>query len=230
MVARLRAGRASSVPTRAASPPTNPSADAEQAYCSGAVRRLAAHCLLGSMAAHRATAKPWQSWFALPTAFAAGLLLGGCLTPTPYGSDTERPQLNSTATQHLKTPHSAARFRFVALSDSHDAYDELGDAVTAINHMPDVDFVVHAGDVSDYGLAQEYEWNARALSGLRVPGFVVIGNHDAISNGKAVYRDLYGPFDFFLPLRSLQVRVLQLECSGVRRSGAGSRVVRDRAF
>lgn len=122
--------------------------------------------------------------------------LGGCLIPTPYGSDVDQRQLNDAAIRSLPAPASPERFRFVALSDSHDAYDELQQAVIAINRIPDVEFVVHAGDISEYGLAQEYEWTARALAGLRVPAFVVIGNHDAISNGKAVYRNLYGPFDF----------------------------------
>ncbi|HVY32272.1 MAG TPA: metallophosphoesterase [Polyangiaceae bacterium] len=133
---------------------------------------------------------PWLA------AFATGLSLTGCMTPTPFGSDVDQHELNTTASQRLKTPRSADSIRFVALGDSHDAYDELWEAVAVINRIADLDFVVHAGDISDYGLAQEYQWSARALSGLRVPAFVVIGNHDAISNGKAVYRDLYGPFDF----------------------------------
>lgn len=128
----------------------------------------------------------------------AGSALSGCMTPTPYGADVDEQQLNKVASQNLQKPRSPERLRFVALGDSHDAYDELWDTVGAINQLPDVDFVVHAGDISDYGLAQEYEWSGRALSGLRVPAFVVIGNHDAISNGKAIYRKLYGPFDFSL--------------------------------
>jgi hypothetical protein len=129
-------------------------------------------------------------------ACATGLMLGGCMTPTPFGDDVDEHQLNRAAIRSLQGPPSSERFRFVALGDSHDAYDELSQAVTVINRLPDVGFVAHAGDVSQYGLAQEYEWNARALSGLRIPALVAIGNHDAISNGPAVYRELYGPFDF----------------------------------
>lgn len=133
---------------------------------------------------------PWK------VALSTGLFLTGCMTPTPFGSNVEQHNLNGAAVRSLATPTSPERLRFVALGDTHDAYDELWDAVAAINRLPDVSFVVHTGDVSSYGLAQEYEWSARALSGLRVPAFVVVGNHDAISSGKAVYQELYGAFDF----------------------------------
>jgi len=139
---------------------------------------------------------PLPPW---PWAASVGCLaLSGCMTPTPFGSDVDQHGLNAAALRRLSTKDPSERLRFVALGDTHDAYDELLDAVDAINRLPDVDFVVHAGDVSDYGLRQEFEWTERALSGLRVPVLVVIGNHDALSDGKAVYRELFGPFDFSL--------------------------------
>lgn len=134
----------------------------------------------------------------LAAALAGCLALGACMTPTPFGSDVDQRGLNAAALERLNDPSSSDRLTFVALGDSHDAYDELLDAVEAINRMPDVSFVVHTGDVSNYGLRQEFEWTERALSRLRVPALVVIGNHDALSDGKAVYRELFGPFDFSL--------------------------------
>ncbi len=77
-----------------------------------------------------------------------------CMTPTPFGADVDNHALNASALRSLGAPRSPERIRFVALGDSHDAYDELWEATAAINRVADVDFVVHAGDVSDSGLAQ----------------------------------------------------------------------------
>lgn len=68
--------------------------------------------------------------------------------------------------------------------------------------------MIHVGDSTNLGLLQEFEWTQRALSRLRVPALVAIGNHDALSSGKAVYSQLYGPFDFAFVYKSTKFVVL----------------------
>lgn len=49
--------------------------------------------------------------------------------------------------------------RFAMISDTQGYYDETLDAVMDINRQ-NVDFVVHGGDLSDYGMAREFITNA----------------------------------------------------------------------
>ena len=126
----------------------------------------------------------------------AVLALTSCMEPTPFGTDTLDHDLNRTNSERLLASAGPTPLRFVALGDTHDAYDELLRTIEQINATPDVDFVVHVGDTTNFGLLKEYEWTQRALARLRVPVLVVLGNHDAISSGQGVYRNLYGPFDF----------------------------------
>ena len=48
--------------------------------------------------------------------------------------------------------------RFVLMGDSQRWYDETEDFVNALNKRNDVDFVIHGGDISDFGLTKEFMW------------------------------------------------------------------------
>jgi hypothetical protein len=124
------------------------------------------------------------------------LLLVGCLTPTPFGTDVDEQDLNRRNLEWLQAEPRAGPLSFVALGDTHDEYDDLVTTIEILNAHRDLDFLVHTGDLTDRGLLREFEWVERALSKSRIPVFVTIGNHDAISSGKEIYRKLFGPFDY----------------------------------
>ena len=42
--------------------------------------------------------------------------------------------------------------RFVLMGDTHRFYDETKDFVKHINERNDIDFVIHDGDLSDFGM------------------------------------------------------------------------------
>jgi 3',5'-cyclic AMP phosphodiesterase CpdA len=96
------------------------------------------------------------------------------------------------------------RFRFAVLADVHDSYDELTDAVRRINADTACRFAIVVGDLTQNGLAVEYEWLGGILLKLSVPFFVIIGNHDALANGERVYRNLFGSWDFSFKYRGVQ--------------------------
>lgn len=81
------------------------------------------------------------------------------------------------------------------LGDSHQALEELSEVVDAVN-AHDLAFVLHLGDMTDAGLRQEYRWTLDELKRLRRPFLTAIGNHDALSNGKDVYRRSFGAYDY----------------------------------
>lgn len=86
--------------------------------------------------------------------------------------------------------------RFAVISDTQRWYDETEDEVTDINRHADIDFVVHCGDISDFGITKEFEWQREILQKLRMPFVVLLGNHDCIGSGKEVYRSMFGPENF----------------------------------
>ena len=70
--------------------------------------------------------------------------------------------------------------RFVTMGDSQRWYDETKDFVKAINQRNDIDFVIHGGDMSDFGLTKEFLWQRDIMNGLHVPYVALIGNHDCL--------------------------------------------------
>ncbi|WP_439559311.1 metallophosphoesterase family protein [Dyadobacter sp.] len=86
--------------------------------------------------------------------------------------------------------------RFILMGDTQRWYDESEDFVKSANSQKGISFVLHAGDISDFGLAQELKWVDRIMSRLNVPYMTVIGNHDIIANGPDAYRKMFGPLDY----------------------------------
>jgi len=83
-------------------------------------------------------------------------------------------------------------FRFALVSDSHLFFDELADAVDQINSDGDFDFVLHGGDMSDGGLIKEFDIFQDVMKNLEMPYFTVVGNHDMLANGRAIYAEMFG--------------------------------------
>jgi 3',5'-cyclic-AMP phosphodiesterase len=90
--------------------------------------------------------------------------------------------------------------RIALISDTQRFYDETEDFVEAINNRTEqkgqrIHFVLHGGDISDFGLQEEYRWQHQILKKLKMPYLVVLGNHDCVANGDKVYAHMYGPFE-----------------------------------
>lgn len=82
------------------------------------------------------------------------------------------------------------------ISDSHGWYGDTEDMIADINSHPDVDFVVHGGDLTDCGTTKEYIWQRDRLARLKVPYVALIGNHDFLGTGNETYSVMYGKMDF----------------------------------
>ncbi|GGK72645.1 metallophosphoesterase [Rufibacter glacialis] len=82
------------------------------------------------------------------------------------------------------------------MGDTQRFYDATQAFVKKANTYPHIDFVVHLGDISDFGMSQEYQWVHDLMKDLRWPYLTVIGNHDMLGNGRKVYRKMYGAFNY----------------------------------
>lgn len=102
--------------------------------------------------------------------------------------------------KHINLIESATagkpELRFAVISDSQRFYDETRDAVNAINARGDVDFVLHGGDLTEYGATKEFLWQRDILEKFSMPFVCVIGNHDCLATGLEAYQSLFGPLDF----------------------------------
>lgn len=86
--------------------------------------------------------------------------------------------------------------RFVMMGDSQRSYDETEVFVKQINQRKDIDFVIHGGDLADFGLKKEFQWTHEIMAKLSPPYVALIGNHDILGNGEYVYQAMYGEPNF----------------------------------
>lgn len=80
------------------------------------------------------------------------------------------------------------------MGDTQRFYDEVEDFVKSANRV-EADFVLLAGDISDFGLNDEFQWIHDILKRLNKPYVAVVGNHDLLGNGQLVFEERYGPVD-----------------------------------
>lgn len=126
--------------------------------------------------------------------------LSGCsmIESNPY--DVHITGEKQLTCKHINLIESATagkpELRFAVISDSQRFYDETRDAVNAINARGDVDFVLHGGDLTEYGATKEFLWQRDILEKLSMPFVCVIGNHDCLATGLEAYQSLFGPLDF----------------------------------
>ncbi len=113
---------------------------------------------------------------------------------TRYDGDTDANRLNivriEAACRGKKT------IRFAVISDTQRWYDEMEDAVKALNKRTDIDFVLHTGDLADFGMKKEFIRQYGILKKLYVPYVVIIGNHDCLATGQLIYKKIFGDFNF----------------------------------
>lgn len=86
--------------------------------------------------------------------------------------------------------------RFIYTGDSQQFYDEAEAMVGSINQQPGIQFMLVAGDISDFGLAREMRWVDEKLRRLKVPYLTVVGNHDMVGNGRETYQHIFGALNY----------------------------------
>lgn len=129
---------------------------------------------------------------------AAVVVASGCQWPTPFGADVAAGDQDTTAKnlERLAARPLGGALTVAVVADSHAHFDELHDTVDALRRRDDVDLVVHLGDLSEAGLLVDYEQSKEELDRLRVPYVTAIGNHDALSHGKEIYRRMFGRYQY----------------------------------
>lgn len=144
------------------------------------------------------------------------LLLTSCeaFEETPFSMGSRHLYLNNKNYQELlnSVPNDSI-VRFAFIGDTQRFYDDTEEAVEKINSIPDIDFTIISGDLTDFGLLYEFDQMDRILNKLYKPYFSVIGNHDIVANGVEIFKDYYG--DLNTSIEYLNVKFLLFNTNGV---------------
>ena len=121
---------------------------------------------------------------------------------SPYEAKVKdgEANLNGKAIKVLaaKSSNAFKPFRFAVIGDSHTYYDDFKDQIAALNQIDSIDFVVHMGDITLSGIYREFLWYRDIIKPLRYPIVTLVGNHDCLSNGEFMYKEMFGKFNFSL--------------------------------
>jgi predicted MPP superfamily phosphohydrolase len=110
------------------------------------------------------------------------------------GEDTNINQKNITKLDTITSTQDT--LRFILIGDSQRFYDETRDFVKAVNKRNDIDFILHGGDITDFGMKSEYVWINDMMDDLHVPYITIVGNHDLVGKGGDIYEAMYGDMNF----------------------------------
>lgn len=145
-----------------------------------------------------------KSWILWPLAkgciILAVIFLSACdlfeYSPNQIILKAHERDLNKKNINKLLSKTPGDTLKIILMGDTQRFYDEVDEFVRSVNQRKDVDLVIHSGDISDFGLQQEFTWVNDIMSKLKVPYVTVIGNHDLLANGSKVYSKMFGPFNF----------------------------------
>lgn len=136
----------------------------------------------------------------LPICLLAIIFLYGCdlIEYHPYdGHITGTTNVNArNITRIEELCNNKDTIRFAVISDTQGYYDHTKDCIKSINNRNDIDFVLHTGDLTDYGATKEFIWQRDIFEKLEMPYTCIIGNHDCIGNGEEIYKKIFGDFNY----------------------------------
>ncbi len=128
--------------------------------------------------------------------FGCVLSLSGCnlIDVHPYDADIDGAcDINARNIARIEESCAGRNaLRIAVISDTQRWYDETEAAVKSINARGNIDFVIHCGDLTDFGVTKEFEWMRRELEKFNIPYVCLLGNHDCLSNGLEVFRKMFG--------------------------------------
>lgn len=116
----------------------------------------------------------------------------------PYdGRVTGETGINAKNVERIeKSCTGKETIRFIWMGDTQGWYNDTEKFVKAVNARNDVDFVIHGGDISDYGMTKEFLDMRDIMNKLTVPYVVVVGNHDCLGTGREVFQKVFGKTNF----------------------------------
>lgn len=115
----------------------------------------------------------------------------------PYAAKIKgNTDVNRSNIERIKERVKALPMRFAFITDTQGSYDEMREALALIKSRGDVDFIIHGGDMTDFGLPKEFMWCRDMIDEISIPWITVIGNHDCLGNGEETFEYIFGEKNF----------------------------------
>lgn len=125
------------------------------------------------------------------------ILCNGCFSYNQYDADISSSDLNNENIAKINTNIFAKdTLNFAIITDTHNNYDDLKDAIRAINQQVGLSFVICTGDITLLGAADEFNWYWNLAKKSKFPIITMIGNHDHLGSGKLVFNRMFGSTNF----------------------------------
>lgn len=87
--------------------------------------------------------------------------------------------LSASAQDSLNRPFSFAYLADIHIAENTNRIDDAIACVNDINNLPQIKFVIIAGDITEFGADEEIKTAKTIFDRLKVPYYIVAGNHDA---------------------------------------------------
>ncbi|GAA6134089.1 metallophosphoesterase [Oceaniserpentilla sp. 4NH20-0058] len=87
-------------------------------------------------------------------------------------------------------------YQVAVLSDPQMYPGAFEKVIKYVNTLPEVDFILLTGDLTETGIKAEFEWVCEAMEKAKQPILSVIGNHDALAFGTDIWHKYFGPEDY----------------------------------
>ncbi|MEA3523007.1 MAG: metallophosphoesterase [Campylobacterota bacterium] len=129
---------------------------------------------------------------------ASSLLLSGCETSySPYTVDTKKHYRNDKNIAQLDELNLQYPIKIALTSDTHTYYNGIEKIFEYMQNKSEYyDLVLHGGDITDAGLQGEYDQYIHMRSSVNLPFVHAVGNHDALTNGKSIFKNEFGLYNF----------------------------------
>ena len=144
------------------------------------------------------------------------LSLSSCEMFEPHPYDTHvrgKTDLNNIFIKEItESLKDKKKFRFAFISDTQRWYNDTKDLVKDINRHKDIDFIIHGGDLSDFGATNEFTLQRDIMLDFNSPWVTLLGNHDCLGTGEDVYQRIWGDPNFYFQAGNLLFICLNTNC------------------
>lgn len=128
--------------------------------------------------------------------------------PTRKKYEVELPAgAKTTLTLAPPDAKDTSPWRFAVMSDVQEAIHRVQDIYARVNQVPNVRFLLGAGDLTQQGSSEELSRFKDELASLDVPYYTTLGNHELGDEGPA-YQDWYGRASFSYVFRGVRFSML----------------------